>query len=105
MIRKINSKYKVHKTIGCATTRQDFEKLVALGKQEINRVLAQSRLFPSENNLAVEQTLSTISNVDICTVGPKIVVKKIYDRVRFNQINEELFRQFEAIPLSKLKTV
>lgn len=109
LIQKINSKYKVHKAIGCATTRQEIEKLVALGKQEIDRVFAQPKLFSSENDLAVEKTLSTIGNGDVCTVGPEIVFGKIYNSIGFNQINEDLFRHLVvsrlAFPLSKLKTV
>ena len=108
VIQKINSKYKVHKTIGCATTQQDIQKLVLLGKQEIDRILAQPMLFSSESDLAVEQALSTISNTDIRTVGPEIVFGKIYDSIGFDQINEELFRHLViarlAFPLSKLKT-
>jgi transposase len=108
VIQKINGKYKVHKTIGCATTQQDIRKLVLLGKQEIDNVLAQSKLFSSESDVVVEQALSTISNADIRTVGPEIVFGKIYDNIGFNQINEDLFRHLVlarlAFPLSKLKT-
>lgn len=109
VIQKIKGKYKVLKTIGCATTLQDIQKLVLLGKQEMDRILAQPMLFSSESDLAVEQALSTIGNTDIRTVGPEIVFGKIYDSIGFNQINEELFRHLViarlAFPLSKLKTV
>lgn len=109
VIQKINGKYKVHKAIGCATTQQDIQKLINLGKQEIERVLAQLKLFSSESDLAVEQVVSSISNTDIRTVGPEIIFGKIYDSIGFNQINEELFRHLVisrlAFPLSKLKTV
>lgn len=109
VIEKIRGKYKVLKTIGSATAQQDIEKLVLLGKQEIESILAQPKLFHSDNDLFVEQTLSSISNADIRTVGPEIVFGKIYDAIGFNQINEELFRHLViarlAFPLSKLKTV
>ena len=108
VIQKINGRCKVHKTIGCATTQQDIQKLIDLGKQEIERVSAQLKLFSSESDLAVEQAVSTISNTDIRTVGPEIIFGKIYDSIGFNQINEELFRHLViarlAFPLSKLKT-
>lgn len=88
--------------------QQDIEKLVLLGKQETDRVLSQPMLFSSENNLAVEQALSTVSNTDIRTVDPEIVFGKIYDSIGFKHINEELFRHLViarlAFPLSKLKT-
>lgn len=108
VIQKINGRYKVHKTIGCATTQQDIQKLVLMGKQEIDRVLAQPKLFSYESDLAIEQALSSLSNNDIRTVGPEIVFGRIYDSIGFNQISEELFRHLViarlAFPLSKLKT-
>lgn len=84
VIQKINGKYKVHKTIGCATTQQNIQKLEKLGEQEIERVLAQPKLFASKGDLAVEQALSGISNADIRTVGPEIVFGKIFDSIGFN---------------------
>lgn len=109
VIVKIRGKYKVHKTIGSATVQHDIEKLVTMGKQEIERVLAQPKLFSSENDLAVENAMSTLRNADIRTVGPEMVYGKIYDHIGFGQINEELFRHLViarlAFPLSKLKTV
>tara|TARA_R110002033_G_scaffold170474_1_gene213108 strand:- start:30 stop:1577 length:1548 start_codon:yes stop_codon:yes gene_type:complete len=108
VIQKISGKYKVHKTIGSATTQQDIKNLVMLGRQETDRVMAQPELFCSERDLAVEQALSTISNADVRTVGPELVFGKIYDSIGFDQINEELFRHLViarlAFPLSKLKT-
>lgn len=99
----------MYKTIGCATTQQNIQRLISLGKQEIERVSAQPKLFSSESDMAVEQTVSTISNTDIRTVGPEIIFGKIYDSIGFNQISEELFRHLViarlSFPLSKLKTV
>lgn len=92
VIQKINGKYKVYKTIGCATTQQNIQKLENLGEQEIERVLAQPKLFASEGDLVVEQVLTAISNADIRTVGTEIVFGKIFDSIGFNQITEELFR-------------
>src|SRR5690554_5563432 len=108
VIQKINGRYKVYKTIGCATTQQEIEKLVLLARQEIENISAQPKLFQSETDQAIEQAISTISNGDIRTVGPEIVFGKIYDSIGFNQIEEILFRHLVisrlAFPLSKLKT-
>lgn len=109
VIQKINGRYKVYKTIGCATRLQEIERLILVAKQEIDNLSAQSKLFVSEADQAVEQTLSTISNGDIRTVGPEIIFGKIYDHIGFNQISEDLFRHLVlsrlAFPLSKLKTI
>ncbi|MCU4177844.1 IS1634 family transposase [Carboxylicivirga sp. N1Y90] len=109
VIQKINGRYKVHKTIGCATTQQNIEKLVHIANQEIEKVSAQPKLFKSQVDHMVEQTISTISNGDIRTVEPEIVFGKIYDSIGFNKLEEDLFRHLViyrlAFPLSKLKTI
>jgi transposase len=109
VIQKIRGKYKVVKTIGCATTQQEIEKLVLKANQEIERLSEQPRLFVSEKDHVVEQVVGTISNTDIKTVGPEIVFGKIYDSIGFDQIEHEMFRHLVvsrlAFPLSKLKTI
>ena len=109
VIQKIKGRYKVLKTVGCATVLHEIEKLVLLAKQEIDRLNAQPKLFISEKDELVDQTLSSIENSDIQTIGPEIVFGKIYDSIGFGQISEPLFRHLVisrlAFPLSKLKTV
>ena len=109
VIQKIRGKYKVVKTIGCATTWQEIEKLEFKAKQEIEGLSAQPKLFSSEHDIVVEQVFASLSNNDLQTIGPEIVFGKIYDVIGFNKINENLFRHLViarlAFPLSKLKTV
>ena len=109
IITKSNGKYKVLKTIGCSNNEQDIIKLTLLGKQEIDRLYYQSTLFVSENDILIEHFISTFDNSSIRTVGPEIIFGKIYDRIGFGTINEELFRHLViarlAFPLSKLKTI
>lgn len=109
IIQKINGCYKVCKTIGCATTQQKIEELILLANQEIDLLKAQSKLFVSQSDNAIEQALSTLNNSDIRTVGPEIVFGKIFDNIGFNQIEQALFRHLViarlAFPLSKLKTI
>lgn len=109
IISKKNGKYKVEKTIGCATALQDIEKLISQAKQEIANLSLQQNLFISQADTAVEQVMANLSNGDIRTVGPEIVFGKIYDHIGFGQIQEKLFRHLViarlAYPLSKLKTI
>lgn len=109
VIQKIKGKNKVLKTIGCATTLQEIEKLELIGKQEIEKMLAQPKLFTSDDDIIVEKVLSSISNADVQTVGPEIIFGKIYDAIGFSKIKEKLFRHLViarlAFPLSKLKTI
>lgn len=108
VIQKTEGRYKVLKTIGCATVLHEIEKLVLLANQEIERLTGQPKLFVSDKDELVNQALSAVENSDIRTVGPEIVFGKIYDSIGFNQIGEPLFRHLVisrlAFPLSKLKT-
>jgi len=108
VIQKVNGRYKVVKTVGCATLLHDIEKLENQARQEIEKLTGQPKLFTSQEDLTVEKFLSALSNSDIKTVGPEIVFGKIYDHIGFNQLKEDLFRHLVvsrlAFPLSKLKT-
>ena len=109
IISKSRGKYKVVKTLGSATTRQEIERLTRLAEQEIERLSEPLSLFSSENDILVEKVFESLQNSSIQTVGPELVFGKIYDSIGFNQIGQELFRHLVisrlAFPLSKLKTI
>jgi transposase len=109
IISKSGGKYKVFKTIGSARTEQEIQKLWYLGKQELERLSMQTKLFVSETDTIVESVFDTLSNASIKVVGPELIFGKIYDKIGFNKIEEELFRHLVmsrlAFPLSKLKTI
>ena len=109
VISKERRKYKVVKTIGSSSNEQEIQKLVFLGKQEIERLNAQPKLFVSESDTVIDQLFEALSNASIRTVGPEIIFGRIYDSIGFNEIKEELFRHLViarlAFPLSKLKTI
>ena len=109
IISKHRGKYKVVKTVGSSSNEQELQKLMFLGKQEIERLSGQSQLFVSENDWQVEQVFNALQNASIKTVGPEIIFGKIYDHIGFNAIEEDLFRHLViarlAFPLSKLKTI
>jgi transposase len=109
VIQKLNGRYKVIKTIGSATTRQEIEKLVDLARQEIERLCGQPKLFISPSDEAIERAFAVLNNASIRTLGPEIIFGKIYDHIGFGSIEESLFRHLViarlAFPLSKLKTI
>lgn len=109
IISKAHGKYKVVQTIGSGHTEQEVQRLWYLGKQEIERLVAQSRIFISEQDTVVEQVMESLANASISTVGPELVFGKLYDHIGFGEIQEDLFRHLViarlAFPLSKLKTV
>jgi transposase len=109
VIQKLNGRYKVIKTIGSATTRQEIERLVDLAHQEIERLCGQPKLFISPSDEAVERAFAVLNNASIRTLGPEIIFGRIYDYIGFGAIEESLFRHLViarlAFPLSKLKTI
>ena len=109
IISKSTGKYKVLKTIGSSDREEEIQKLIYLGKQEIERLSQQPKLFSSEHDLIIEQAFETLNNASIRTLGPEIIFGKIYDSIGFDAIKEEMFRHLViarlAFPLSKLKTI
>ena len=109
IISKGGGKYKVVKTIGSGSSEQELQKLWFIGKQEIERLSAQSELFVSEYDTLVEEIFNNLENASVKTVGPELIFGKIYDHIGFNAIDEPMFRHLViarlAFPLSKLKTV
>jgi transposase len=109
VIQKLNGRYKVVKTVGSATTRQEIEKLVDLARQEVERLCGQPKLFTSPSDEAIERAFAVLNNASIRTLGPEIIFGKIYDYIGFDAIEESIFRHLViarlAFPLSKLKTV
>lgn len=109
IISKPGGKYKVVKTIGSGRTEQEIEKLYYLGKQEIERLSFQPKLFISETDTIVDGIFESLSNASIRVVGPELIFGKIYDKIGFNEIEEDLLRHLVisrlAFPLSKLKTI
>lgn len=109
IIQKLRGKYKVLQTIGNGRTEQEITKLNYIGKQEIERLSKQPELFVWENDLQIEQVFSNLSNASIRIVGPELIFGKLYDKIGFGSIHQELFRHLViariAYPLSKLKTV
>ena len=108
IIIKIKGRYKVVKTVGCATQRHEIDRLMMVARQEIERMEGQPKLFRSEHDELIEGVFSSLSNSSIRTVGPELIFGRIYDYIGFGRIKEELFRHLVisrlAFPLSKLKT-
>src|SRR6266496_2313501 len=92
IISKSSGKYKVVKTIGSCFNEQDLQKLIYLGKQEIERLSNQPKLFISENDVIVDQVFSSLQNSSIKTIGPEIIFGAIFDSIGFNSLQEDLFR-------------
>ena len=109
IISKARGRYKVVKSMGSATTRQEIDRLIQMAEQEIDRLSKPQSLFSSDDDNLVEKVISSLSNSSIRTVGPEIIFGKIFDHIGFGAIEEDFFRHLVisrlAFPLSKLKTI
>src|SRR5205814_7051184 len=92
IISKAAGKYKVVSSIGSGTNEQEVQKLWFLGKQELERLANQSRLFVSENDTVVDQVFDSLKNTSVQAVGPEIIFGALYNSIGFNAIKEDLFR-------------
>jgi transposase len=109
IISKARGRYKVVKSLGSATTRQEIDNLIHEAEQQIEKLSEPLPLFYSENDLLVDKVFESLQNSSIRTVGPEIIFGRIFDYIGFGSLGEDLFRHMVisrlAFPLSKLKTV
>ena len=108
VICKSRGRYKVVKTVGCATTQQEIELLESRAFEEIEKLTGAPKLFGFAIDQVVENSFSRLSNVSVRVIGPELVFGRIFDSIGFNRIKEDLFRHLViarlSFPLSKLKT-
>jgi transposase len=103
--------YRVFKTLGAASDPEEISRLVELGRQWLIRSRRQYSLFPKDqqSNAVLLDFVQTLENAAIRTLGPELVLGRLFDEIGFSVIPESLFRDMVvarlAYPTSKLKTV
>ncbi|MFQ5662187.1 MAG: IS1634 family transposase [Candidatus Paceibacteria bacterium] len=111
IISKVKGRYKVVKTIGCATQQHKIKQLESQAKQELKKITQQGQmtLFKSESDELVRSIFQSLRNSSIHTIGPELIFGKIFDFIGLDQIKDKMFRHLViarlAFPLSKLKTI
>jgi transposase len=108
IISKENGRYKVLKTVGCATTWREIEQLESLAREEIEKITGQQKLFGFSIDQAIENVILSLENSNIRTLGPELIFGKIFNHIGLDQIHSDMFRHLVlsrlSFPLSKLKT-
>ena len=100
---------KVVKSIGSGKDPEEIERLMAEGRDYINR--HHEPLLPGidEDEVGFERFLGQLNNSQIQVVGPELVFGRLYDRIGYGKIASEMFRHMVICrlfnPGSKLKTV
>ena len=110
IIDKSSGKYKVVKSLGSSKNKHEVEALYKRAIQMMPKLMNQPVLNFSYSNKDKE-ILDYMSNNEIIirTVGPELVLGKIFDSMGFGAIKEELFRDMVITrliyPGSKLRTL
>lgn len=100
---------KVIKSIGSSKDPKEIERLMAEGRDYINR--HHEPLLPGidEEEIGFERFLGQLNNSQIQVVGPELVFGRLYDRIGYDKISSEMFRHMVICrlfnPGSKMKTV
>lgn len=103
--------YRVVKTIGSSKDPEQISRMIELGKLFIAHQDKQYWLFPKDqqDNAAILDFVQNINNSQVRTVGPELILGKIFDQIGFDAIGEQLFRDIViarlVYPTSKAKTV
>lgn len=110
IISKINRKYKVITTVGCAKTSREEELLVHIANTELERLQGMQSLFVEHDDLVVDNFVNNISNDDLQIVGSELILGKIYEKIGFPEDGccnyfKNLVLCRIVYPSSKLKTI
>lgn len=109
IIAKQDGKYRLIKTIGSGRTNEEIAFLHQRARQELSRMQGTMSLFVSDEDALVESFVSSLGNSQVQVIGPELIFGRIYDRIGFGRIVQELFRHLVITrlyhPGSKLKTI
>ena len=93
VISKQSGKYRMIRSFGVGRTEQE---LVRLEEQARQFVIQQQgfvgELFADEDDVRVEDFLSTINNSEIQVIGPELIFGQLYDKIGYGAIKSDLFR-------------
>lgn len=108
--KKIGRRNKVIKTIGVSNDPDELEGLIRQAQIYISHQKKLRSIFPSQADQIIKDFINTVSNDDLCVVGPKLVLDKVYDLIGYDKVDPQgYFRHLVtcriAYPGSKLRTV
>ncbi len=110
ILEKVDGKNKLIKSLGSAIHQPDIDLLIKKASLEIPKLQGQ-RTFNFGYASKDSEFLHSLKNsrsIKISVIGPQLVLGKIFDRIGFNEIPEDLFKGLVITriinPVSKLKT-
>src|SRR3989344_4710466 len=110
IVEKKNGRYRIVHVVGCSSNEKEITCLYEEAHHMIPRIMNQRSLgFMTEPDRIISNFFQGIGKLDIRVIGPELILGPVFDRIGFNSIQSELFRDIViarlAYPTSKLKTV
>jgi transposase len=103
-------KYQVMRSFGVGRCEQELIRLEEhAGQFIVEQEGFVGELFSDEDDVRLEDFLSTLNNTGIQVTGPELIFGRLYDKIGYGAIKNELFRHLVVSrlfsPGSKLKTM
>ncbi len=83
IVRKINRKNKVIRTVGVARSKREEELLLLLARTELEQLQDMQTLFVEHEDLVIENFVNGIANDHLQIIGSELILGKIYEKIGF----------------------
>jgi len=110
VISKHTGTYRVMRSFGTGCTEQELVRLEEHARQYIIEQQGfVGELFSEDEDVRLEDFLSTLHNTQVQVIGPELIFGQLYDKIGYGKIKNELFRHLVVgrlfNPGSKLKAI
>lgn len=106
VIDKSSGRYKLIKTIGSSSDKNEIESFFKQGQEYIKRYKGQAVFDFTNSDELFSKFISGITEVNV--IGSELLLGKIFDEIGFNQVDDVLFKKLViarlCFPASKLRT-
>jgi hypothetical protein len=107
LISKSRGKYRVIESVGTGRTEQEISDLVLKARSLLRQHRGNLELFADEEEFHYTGILSPLSNDQIRAVGPELIYGRLFDKIGYHVVADNLFRHLVVTrlynPGSKLK--
>ena len=109
IISKSGGCYRVVESIGSGKSDQEISILMLKARSVLKQLEGNLELFTDDEESNYEHILSSIGNNQIQVIGPELIYGRLFDKIGYNRIADNLFRHLVITrlynPGSKLKTI
>jgi transposase len=110
VIDKSHGRYRVLQSFGTGRSETELLLLERRASQYIReREGITHSLFEEDEDILVRDFVSTLSNAQLQVIGPELIFGTLYDRIGYDELNNNLFRHLVITrlfsPGSKLKSI